>query len=93
MTQTAKTFQIRKEYSEPLNADRIFCMVRASVGDLGSVVRPSSARRCLYQILTLIRIALVLTFILVAAANIFGDVLTSVQTLLIEETKSDTATR
>ena len=73
MTKHAETFHTRKAYSEPLDADRIFCMVRASVGDAGGVVRPSSTGRLLYQILTLIRIALVLAFILVAAASMFGD--------------------
>jgi hypothetical protein len=74
MTKTAETFPTRKA-SEPLDADRIFCIVRAMVGDAGSVVRPSSTARRLHRILTLIRIALVVTFILVAATGVFADVL------------------
>ena len=73
MTKNAETFHTRKAYSEPLDADRIFCMVRASLGDAGGVVRPPPRARRLYQILTLIRIALVLAFILVAAASVFAD--------------------
>ena len=62
MTKTAETFHTRKGPLGPLDADHIFC-----------IVRPFSTGRRLYQILTLIRIALVLAFILVAAASVFAD--------------------
>ena len=73
MTKNAETIHIGEALAESLDQDKLYQAVRTMVGDSGTVVRPSASARRLYQVLTLIRIALVLTFILVAAASVFAD--------------------
>jgi methanethiol oxidase len=73
MDKTAETNHFDQTSARSLDPEALYQVIRAEVGDFGTVVRPNRAARRLYEVLTVIRIGLLLLGLILVAARLRAD--------------------